>query len=117
MALSEILGKTAAALSAVAVSMVFAVAGAVPAAADPGICVSGPWGYASACVKRARMGRRKAFWLTDCRPALPSAPRRVAHPGIPDASLRSRESRTASLALRSLPGASVPARRHKARSA
>jgi|KBSMisStaDraftv2_1062788.scaffolds.fasta_scaffold402203_2 hypothetical protein len=57
MALSEILGKTAAALSAVAVSMVFAVAGAVPAAADPGICVSGPWGYASACVKRARMGR------------------------------------------------------------
>ena len=50
MALSGILGKTAAGLGAAAVPMVFAVAGAGHAAADPGICVSGPWGYASACV-------------------------------------------------------------------
>ena len=44
MALSGILGKTAAGLGAAAVPMVFAVAGAGHAAADPGICVSGPWG-------------------------------------------------------------------------
>ena len=47
---SGILVKTAAGLSAVALPVVFAVAGAGQAAADPGICVSGPWGYASACV-------------------------------------------------------------------
>ena len=47
---SGILGKTAAGLGAVAVPVVFAVAGAGQAVADPGICVTGPWGYASACV-------------------------------------------------------------------
>jgi hypothetical protein len=47
---SGILGKTAAGLGAVAVPMVFAVAGAGQASADPGVCVSGPWGYASACL-------------------------------------------------------------------
>jgi len=39
---SGILGKTAAGLGAMAVPVVFAVAGAGQAAADPGICVSGP---------------------------------------------------------------------------
>ena len=47
---SGILGKTAVGLGAVAVPVVFAVAGAGPAAADPGVCVAAPWGYASACV-------------------------------------------------------------------
>jgi len=48
---SGILGKTAAGLGAVAVSVVFAVAGAGQATADPGgICASGPWGYASGCI-------------------------------------------------------------------
>ena len=47
---SGILGKTAAGLGAVAVPMVFAVAGTGQASADPGICVNGPWGFASACV-------------------------------------------------------------------
>jgi hypothetical protein len=50
MALSGILGKMAAGLGAVAVPVVFAVAGAGQAAADPGFCVSGPWGNASACI-------------------------------------------------------------------
>src|SRR6267142_6175636 len=45
---SGILGKTAAGLGAVAVPVVFAVAGAGQASADPGVCVGGPWGYASA---------------------------------------------------------------------
>ena len=44
------LGKTAAGLGAVAAPLVFAVAGAGQASADPGICVNGPWGVASACV-------------------------------------------------------------------
>ena len=57
MSWSGILGKTAVGLGAVAVPVVFAVAGAGQASADPGVCVSGPWGYASACIKRARMGR------------------------------------------------------------
>ena len=43
-------GKTAVGLGAVAVPMVFAAAGAGQASADPGICVSGPFGYASACL-------------------------------------------------------------------
>ena len=47
---SGLLGKTAAGLGALAVPAVFAVAGAGQAAADPGICVSGPWGNVSACV-------------------------------------------------------------------
>ena len=50
MSWSGILGKTAVGLGAVAAPVVFAVAGAGQASADPGICVSGPWGYASACV-------------------------------------------------------------------
>ncbi|MGV9801030.1 hypothetical protein ACWDTP_23580 [Mycobacterium sp. NPDC003449] len=41
----------AAALGAVAVPMGIAVAGAAPAPADPGLCVSGPYGYAQACVE------------------------------------------------------------------
>ena len=44
------LGKTAAGLGAVAVPVVFAVAGAGQASAEPGFCINGPWGYASACV-------------------------------------------------------------------
>jgi hypothetical protein len=47
---SQILGKTAVGLGAVAVPVVFAVAGAEQASAGPGICVSGPFGYAYACV-------------------------------------------------------------------
>jgi len=51
MSWSGILGKTAVGLGAVAVPVVFAVAGAGQASADPGgVCVSGPWGYASACI-------------------------------------------------------------------
>ena len=50
MSWSGILGKTAAGLGAAAVPVVFAVAGAGQASADPGICVNGPWGFASACV-------------------------------------------------------------------
>jgi hypothetical protein len=50
MSRSEILGKAAAGLGAVAVPVVFAVAGSGQASADPGWCVSGPFGYASACL-------------------------------------------------------------------
>ena len=57
MSWSGILGKTAVGLGAVAVPVVFAVAGAGQASADPGWCVSGPFGYASACLNAARMGR------------------------------------------------------------
>ncbi|WP_319431860.1 hypothetical protein [Mycobacterium sp. RTGN5] len=48
---SGILEKTAAGLASVATPMMFAVVAAGQAAADPGICVSGPWGYVSACVE------------------------------------------------------------------
>ena len=47
---SERLGLTAAGFGAVAVPVMFAVAGAGQASADPAISVNGPWGYASACV-------------------------------------------------------------------
>ncbi|MUL84227.1 MULTISPECIES: hypothetical protein [unclassified Mycolicibacterium] len=48
---SGILGKTAAGLGAASVVFAVAVAGAGQASADPGgICVSGPWGFTSACV-------------------------------------------------------------------
>jgi len=47
---SGILGRTAAGLGAVAFGAVVAVAGTGQAAADPGVCVSGPLGYGSACV-------------------------------------------------------------------
>ena len=50
MSWSGILGKTAAGLGAVAVPVAFAVAGAGQASANPGICVSGPFGYATACL-------------------------------------------------------------------
>ena len=50
MSWSGILGKAAVGLGAVAVPAVFAVAGAGQASAGPGICVSGPFGYAFACV-------------------------------------------------------------------
>ena len=50
MSWSGILGKTAVGLGAVAVPVVFAVAGAGQASAGPRICVSGPFGYAFACV-------------------------------------------------------------------
>ena len=44
------LGTMAAGLGAVAVPVVLAVAGAGQVSADPGFCVSGPFGYASACI-------------------------------------------------------------------
>jgi hypothetical protein len=44
------LGKMAAGLGAAAVPIVVAVGGASSASADPGLCVSGPFGYAQACV-------------------------------------------------------------------
>lgn len=50
MARSGILGKTAAGVGAVAAPIVFAVAGAGQASADPGFCVNGPWGFTSACI-------------------------------------------------------------------
>ena len=37
-------------LGAVAVPVVIGVAGTAPASADPGLCVTGPFGYAQACV-------------------------------------------------------------------
>lgn len=48
------LGMVAAGLGAVAVPMGIAAAGAAPASADPGLCVSGPFGYAYACVDAPR---------------------------------------------------------------
>ena len=50
MSWSGILGKAAMGLGAVALPVVLAVAGAGQASADPGWCVSGPFGYASACL-------------------------------------------------------------------
>jgi hypothetical protein len=50
MSRSGILDKAAVGLGAVALPVVFAVAGAGQASADPGWCVSGPFGYASACL-------------------------------------------------------------------
>ncbi len=47
---SGIFGKTAAGFGATAALVVFAVAGAGQASADPDWCVSGPFGYASACL-------------------------------------------------------------------
>ncbi|MDH6198324.1 hypothetical protein M2272_004983 [Mycobacterium frederiksbergense] len=58
------LGKTAAVLGAVSVSVAFAVVGAGQASADGdgGICVSGPWGYASACVNGPGWGDWGPHW-------------------------------------------------------
>ena len=50
MSWSVILGKAAVGVGAMAVSVVFAVAGAGQASANPGWCISGPFGYASACL-------------------------------------------------------------------
>ncbi len=49
---SGIFRKAAAGLGALAVPVVFAVAGAGQASADdgPNTCITGPFGYASACV-------------------------------------------------------------------
>jgi len=47
---SKMLRKAAVGIGAAAVPLGIAVAGAGPASADPGVCVSGPWGYAYACV-------------------------------------------------------------------
>ena len=47
---SEIFCKTAAGFGAAAALVVFAVAGAGQASADPDWCISGPFGYASACL-------------------------------------------------------------------
>ena len=44
------LGKLAAGLGVVAVPISVALAGAGAASADPGLCVSGPYGFAHACV-------------------------------------------------------------------
>ncbi|NKZ12029.1 hypothetical protein HGA11_13675 [Mycolicibacterium septicum DSM 44393] len=46
----ENLGKLAAGLVVVAVPIGVALAGAGSASADPGLCVSGPYGFAHACV-------------------------------------------------------------------
>jgi hypothetical protein len=50
MTLPRIVGKSIAGVAALAVPAAFAVAGSGQAAADPDLCVSGPWGYASACI-------------------------------------------------------------------
>ena len=49
MAWSGILGRTGGTRRGSG-PVVFAVAGAGQASAAPGVCVSGPWGYASACI-------------------------------------------------------------------
>jgi hypothetical protein len=46
----KILRYAAVGLGAVAVPVVIGVVGAAPSSADPGLCVSGPYGYAQACV-------------------------------------------------------------------
>jgi len=47
----KILGKAAAGLFAVVAPLGVAVGGATSAWADPGVCISGPFGYAQACVQ------------------------------------------------------------------
>lgn len=47
----KILGKVAAGLVALVVPLGIAIGGGPPASADPGACVSGPFGYAYACVQ------------------------------------------------------------------
>jgi hypothetical protein len=59
---SGILRKTAAGLGAVTVSVVFAAAGAGQVSADPGICVTGPWGWTSACVNGPGWGNWGPNW-------------------------------------------------------
>ena len=62
MSWSGILVMTAVGLGAVAVPAVFAVAGAGQASAGPGICVSGPFGYAFACVDTPGWGWYGPGW-------------------------------------------------------
>lgn len=50
MILTKMLRYAAVGLGAVAVPVVIGVVGAAPSSADPGLCVSGPYGYAQACV-------------------------------------------------------------------
>jgi hypothetical protein len=38
-------------IGVVAMPLIIGVAGAAPASADPGLCVTGPFGYAQACVE------------------------------------------------------------------
>ncbi|WP_102143401.1 hypothetical protein [Mycobacterium hubeiense] len=45
-----LIGKTLAAIGAMAVPLTITVVGAAPATADPNLCVSGPYGFAYACV-------------------------------------------------------------------
>ena len=47
---SKMLRNVAVALGAVAVPVVIGVVGAAPSSADDGLCVSGPYAYAQACV-------------------------------------------------------------------
>lgn len=55
--------RTAAiALGALVVPVGIAVAGAAPASADPNLCVSGPFGYAYACVDGPDWGWHDNGW-------------------------------------------------------
>ena len=62
MSWSGMLGKTAVGLGALAVPVVFAVAGAGQASAGPGACVSGPFGYAQACLDLPWIGWGVPHW-------------------------------------------------------
>lgn len=48
---SKALSKIVVSIGVLATPLTIALANAGPASADPGICVSGPWGYAYACVQ------------------------------------------------------------------
>ena len=48
---SRTLSKIAVGVGVLAAPLTMAVANAGPASADPGVCVSGPFGYAYACVQ------------------------------------------------------------------
>jgi len=58
----KILVKIVAGLGAVAASLGIAVAGAGPASADPDLCVSGPFGYAYACVQTPGWVGVPGYW-------------------------------------------------------
>lgn len=47
---SKLLKRATAGVAAFAVPLGMAIAGPAPASADPNVCVSGPYGYAYACV-------------------------------------------------------------------
>jgi hypothetical protein len=46
----KMIRRSAVAVTAAALPLAFATVIAAPASASPGLCVSGPYGYASACV-------------------------------------------------------------------